>query len=127
MAASDSYRDFVLEQLGHVTAVTSRRMFGGIGIYADDAFFALIDNDTLFFKVDDSTRPDFEARSSKPFQPFGPGTKPMMGYYELPADVLENRDLLGAWVLRAIAVARSAADTTPKKKAATSRKRPKAR
>lgn len=117
MAVSDSYREFVIEQLGNVTDVTSRRMFGGIGIYADEAFFALIDNDTLFFKVNDASRPDFEARASKPFQPFGPGTKPMMGYFELPADVLESRELLGAWVHRAIAVAR-AAGSKPKKSAA---------
>ena len=37
-------------------------MFGGVGIYAGDLFFALIDDDTLYFKVDDSNRSDFEKR-----------------------------------------------------------------
>jgi len=34
-------------------------MFGGVGIYCGDLFFGLIDDDTLYFKVDDSNRSDF--------------------------------------------------------------------
>jgi TfoX/Sxy family transcriptional regulator of competence genes len=34
MAVSQSYRDFVLEQLGRVTPVTGKSMFGDVGIYA---------------------------------------------------------------------------------------------
>lgn len=111
MAVSDSYREFVLEQLGRIQPVTSRRMFGGVGLYADGLFFALLDNDTLFFKVDEATRPAFEAEGMKPFQPFGDGTTPMAGYYEVPADVLERSDRLSEWMRRAIEVARAAAMT----------------
>jgi DNA transformation protein len=109
MAVSDSYREFVLEQLGRVRPVTTRRMFGGVGIYAEGAFFALMDNDTLFFKVDDSTRPEFEARGAKPFQPFGEGTTLMTGYYEVPAEVLERVDLLAGWMAKSIRVAETKA------------------
>src|SRR4030095_9214715 len=52
MAVSDSYLAYVLEQLDAVRGVVTKRMFGGVGIYSDDVFFAVIDNDTLFFKVD---------------------------------------------------------------------------
>ncbi|WP_443747581.1 TfoX/Sxy family protein [Asticcacaulis solisilvae] len=44
-----------------------KRMFGGMGVYRDGLFFALIDNGVVYFKVDDTTRPDFEAASSEPF------------------------------------------------------------
>ena len=104
MAVHDSYRDFVVEQLGRVCPVTWRKMFGGVGIYAGDAFFALLDNDTLYFKTGDANRADFEARGMKRFQPFGPSTKPM-GYHEVPADVLENMAELEAWMGKAVAVA----------------------
>lgn len=105
MPVSESYRDFVLEQLNRIHAVTWRKMFGGVGIYSGDAFFALIDNDTVFFKVDDPTRSDYESAGSKPFQPFGPGTTPMRGYLELPVKVLEDQDLLGIWMNRSMAIA----------------------
>ena len=53
MAVSESYLAFVLGQLEGVRGVVTKRMFGGVGIYSDGVFFAVIDNDTLFFKVDD--------------------------------------------------------------------------
>ena len=106
MAVSESYRDFVLEQLGRVTPVTAKSMFGGVGIYARELFFALIADDRLYFKVDDSTRPDFERLGMEPFQPFEQESS--LGYYEVPADVLEDAGQLAPWLQRAIDVAAKA-------------------
>jgi DNA transformation protein and related proteins len=104
MAVSKGYRDFVVEQLERVAPVTARAMFGGVGLYAEGLFFALIAEDRLYFKVDDSTRPDFERLGREPFRPFG-GVK-AMGYYEVPADVLEDVAHLETWMRKAIDVAR---------------------
>jgi DNA transformation protein and related proteins len=82
-------------------------MFGGVGIYAAELFFALMDDDTLYFKVDDATRPLFEDRGMAPFRPYGEGGE-VMQYYEVPADVLEDPAALGTWVAAALAVARRA-------------------
>jgi len=82
-------------------------MFGGVGIYAGELFFALIDDDTLFLKVDDTTRPDFVSAGMSPFMPFGEGGE-VMQYYELPADLLEGGEDLRTWVEKSIDVARSA-------------------
>lgn len=117
MPVSDSYRTFIVEQLSRVRPVTHRKMFGGIGIYFDGAIFALIDNDTLFFKVDDATRPAYESRGRKPFQPFGPGTPPMLGYFELPEAILEDMEQLAEWTAAAIAVATKPKTRKPPKKA----------
>lgn len=108
MAVSANYRGFVLEQLGRVLpSVQARAMFGGVGIYSSTLFFALIDNDTLFFKVDDGTRPAYEQRGMAPFRPFGDGGE-AMAYHEVPADVLEDLDALAEWAAQAVAVARRA-------------------
>jgi DNA transformation protein and related proteins len=106
MAVSESYREFVLEQLGRVAPVTAKRMFGGVGIYSQGLFFALIAEDRLYFKVNDSTRPDFERLGMEPFRPFGEDSA--MGYYEVPADVVENTGQLEPWMRKAIAVATEA-------------------
>jgi DNA transformation protein and related proteins len=82
-------------------------MFGGVGIYASDLFFALLDDDTLYFKVGDATRPQFEDRGMAPFRPYGESGE-VMQYYEVPADVLEDPEELGVWVEAAITVARRA-------------------
>ena len=108
MSVSPSFRSFVLEQLGRVTpGIRARGMFGGVGIYAAELFFALLDDDTLYFKVDDVTRPQFESRGMTPFRPYGEEGE-VMGYYEVPADVLEDPEVLGAWVEAALAAARRA-------------------
>ena len=82
-------------------------MFGGVGIYAAELFFALLDDDTLYFKVDDGTRPQFEDRGMAPFRPYGEDGE-VMGYSEVPADVLEDPEELRAWVGAALGVARRA-------------------
>ena len=105
MAVSPGYRDFVLEQLGRVAPVTARAMFGGVGVYSDGLFFALMDDEALYLKVDDTNRGDFEAIGMGPFRPFGDETH-VMQYYELPADLLEDAEALRPWVLAAIDVAR---------------------
>ena len=79
-------------------------MFGGVGIYSGDVFFALIDNDILYLKVDDSTREDFVRADSEPFRPFG-DDRGSMQYYSVPISVLEDADDLCAWGRKAIAVA----------------------
>ena len=106
MAVSNSYLTFVLEQLDGVPGVVTKRMFGGVGIYSGEAFFAVIDNDTLFFKVDDELRPQYVNRGMPPFQPI-PGKPAMTGYYQVPTSVLEDADELARWARRSIVVGRA--------------------
>ena len=104
MAVSKEFRADVMEKLGGVTPVTDRAMFGGVGIYSAGLFFALMDNDRLHLKVDDTNRPDFEARGMGPFMPFGDASH-VMAYYELPPGVMDDPNELAVWVDKAVAVA----------------------
>jgi DNA transformation protein and related proteins len=105
MPVTPSFRAFVLDQLARTTGgVRGRAMFGGLGVYANELFFALVDNDTLYLKADDLTRPDFEARGMSPFRPYGDGGE-VMSYYQVPAELLEDVEALQPWVDRALAAA----------------------
>jgi DNA transformation protein and related proteins len=66
-----------------------------------------MDDDTLYFKVDDINRPRFEERGMGPFRPYGEAGE-VMQYYEVPADVLEDAEALAPWVAEAVEVARRA-------------------
>jgi len=108
MSVSPTYRTFVLEQLGRCgLRVRARSMFGGVGLYADELFFALLADDALYFKVDDDNRPDFEARGLEPFRPYGEHGE-VMGYFRVAEDLLEDPEELRAWADKAVAVARRA-------------------
>ncbi len=116
MAVSVSFRTYLLEQMGQVRPVSFRPMFSGMCFFAEGRAFALVSGDTLYFKVDDSNRPDFVAVGMGPFLPFGDPDKPMQ-YYQLPEEVLEDPDELGVWMAKAIAVAAKVARPKMKSKA----------
>ena len=44
-------------------------MFGGTGLYAGKTFFAIVFAGRLYFKTDESTRTEYEARGMRPFRP----------------------------------------------------------
>ena len=115
MAVTDDFREFVLQQLGRIVAIDWKRMFGGVGLYADGTFFALIDDDVVYFKVGDLNRADFEAAGARAFRPYGEDSS-SMNYYELPVEVLEDVDALRTWTEKSVAVAQSAAASKRKKK-----------
>jgi DNA transformation protein len=108
MSASNDYLQYVLEQLADLSDVTSRRMFGAFGLYRDGVFFGLISDDTLYFKVGDATRDDYESRGMGRFKPYRDRPGLSMSYYEVPADVLEDVEALVAWAKRAVTVAAQA-------------------
>ncbi|WP_199743335.1 TfoX/Sxy family protein [Caulobacter sp. 602-1] len=112
MAVSADYRDFVVEQLAPLGQITARRMFGGVGVYANGLFFALIDDDVLYLKGDETLKGAFEAAGSQAFAPFG-HDRPM-AYWTAPAEALDDQDLLLEWSRRSLEVAAKAA--TSKKK-----------
>ena len=116
MPVSSNYLDYVVDQLSCMGHVTSKRMFGGVGIYHDRIFFALVANDVLYFKVDESNRADYEAVGMKSFKPFGEEFY-SMGYFEVPIDVLEDRDQLQQWANKSLDVARSKRPVKKSKKA----------
>ena len=116
MTVSDGYCTFIIDALSRsLPDIRTRKMFGGVGVYSGDLFFALLDDDTLYFKVDDETRPDFEAIGMGPFRPFGEDGETMQ-YYEVSADLIEDSDALAVWAERAISVARRAQARRPRKK-----------
>jgi DNA transformation protein len=107
MAVSEGYLTYVLDQLRPIVpGIRVKRMFGAVGLYATDLFFAIVDDDVLYLKVDDTTRPEYEARGMPPFRPFE--LHASMNYSQLPEEILEEREALQLWTSRALDVARSA-------------------
>ena len=99
MPVSPEYLDYIIDQLKAFGPVTAKRMFGGAGLYHQGVFFGLVADDVLYFKVDDANRQDYIDAGMGPFKPFGSYA---MGYYEVPADVLEDSDDLVLWAKKAV-------------------------
>ena len=86
MAVSDDYIAYILDQLK------------GLG--------RVLVDDELYLKVDDRNRSDFERRGLKPFTfAMKNGRRAIMGYYPVPADVLDDTQQLHTWAHRALTAA----------------------
>jgi DNA transformation protein len=97
MPVSEEYIEYILDQLDDMGEINVIRMFGGAGLYLDGIFFAIVADDTLYFKVDDSNKPDYLAAGMQKFH--------TLRYYEVPPDVLEDSETVKEWAERAVAVA----------------------
>jgi DNA transformation protein len=98
-----AFRDYVLAQLDEVGEVTPRAMFGGVGLYRRGLFFGIIAGDTLYFKVGEANRRDFEKHKAPPFRPYldRPSTK----YFAVPVAILESSHDLAIWARKALRAA----------------------
>lgn len=96
-ARKDSFRDFVEGQLD--PDARFRAMFGGYGLYRGDVIFGILHKGRLYFKTGPRTRPKYLDKGMKPFKPSARQT--LKSYYEVPVEVLEDRDTLRVWALEA--------------------------
>jgi DNA transformation protein len=96
----DSFKDFVLDQLRELDDVEARRMFGGYGLYQDETFFGIIFKGRLYFKTDETTVAAYRKKKMKSFRPNPRQT--LKSYYEVPVEIIEDDDRLGAWAEAAI-------------------------
>jgi DNA transformation protein len=122
MPHNGEYLEYVLEQLGGLRGLASRRMFGGAGLYQEEQFFALVFDDTLYFKVNDTNRGDYEARGMNRFRPYKDKPHLSFTYYEVPAEVLEDREELVAWARRSVEAAAADKVANPGKRTSARRK-----
>lgn len=87
---NDSFKDFVEEQLSGLADLRCKGMFGGFGLYEGSKFFGIISKGILYFKTDESSRNAYIEQGMKPFKFSEKQT--LKNYYEVPADVLEDRE-----------------------------------
>lgn len=95
MPLSPEFYRSTLDRLSSIRPITAKRMFGGAGVYLDGAFFCVLDDDKIFFKVDSKTATEYEAAGMGPWMM---GGQPNDKYRELPPHVLDHDDLLGEWM-----------------------------
>ena len=123
MTASPAFCAHLVDLMAAFGPVSVRRMFGGAGLYHDGAMFALVFDDTLYFKVDDRNRPDFEAAGMGAFTYEGDSGPVAMSFYQAPPDVMEDAELMRDWVRRAYEAALGAKAAKAKAKSAANPRR----
>jgi DNA transformation protein len=109
VSVSTEYLNFIRDKLAPAGDVKSRAMFGSYGIFHEDLMFAIISEDVLYFKVNDTNREIYQKAGSNKF-PHG------ISYWEVPDEVLEDDEKLQEWAGISITIARSARVAKGKKR-----------
>jgi DNA transformation protein len=110
MVASDSFAEFMREQLAPLGHVAMRRMFGKTGVFCDGLMFAMVRNDTLYFRVDDHNRAAFkEAEALPPLNYEKAGAAIDLSFWRAPERLFDESDELVAWARAALGAARRVA------------------
>ncbi len=124
----EDFTSYVMDCFGAARAgpVTRERLFGGSGLRIDGELFGVILRGTLYFVVDDQTRPRFVEAGMGPFTYSRKSAQRRIErWYELPEDVLLDPGDLRDWVRDALAAARRTAK--PEKPPARAKPRPAAK
>ena len=126
MVASETYADFLREQLAPLGRLSLRRMFGKTGVFCDGVMFAMVTDNTLYFRVDEQNREIFkEAESSPPLNYAKGGAMIDLSFWRVPERLFDEPDELITWARAALAAAHRVAAkrerAAPKRKTARTR------
>ena len=125
MVASDSFAEFLREQLAPLGLITTRRMFGKTGVFCDDVMLGMVMENTLYFRVDDHNRATFkEAEFFPPLNYQKKGFAIDLSFWRVPERLFDEPDEFAAWARAALAAAHRVA---AKRERAAPRRKSKAR
>ncbi|MDB5555269.1 MAG: Regulator of competence-specific s [Rhizobium sp.] len=91
----------VADGASRLGSITTSRFFGGAALKLDGIQFAFVMKTSLYLRVDDDGRAAMEALGAQPFVYAGAsGPVTVGGYYEAPAEIMDDADSLSEWVIR---------------------------
>jgi len=126
MVASNSFAEFLREQLAPLGQLQMRRMFGKTGVFCDGVMLGMVLDDTLYVRVDDHNRTAFkEAQSLAPLNYTKKGATIDLAFWRVPERLFDEPDELVIWARAALAAARRVAakrDRTVSRQKSSSRR-----
>lgn len=103
MSASPEFIEYVRELLLPLGELTDGKFFGGFAFKSCAKQFAMIMGDTLYFCVNNETRPKYQAIGMKSFAySTKKGVVEVKKYYSVPEDLFEDPEKLIIWARTAI-------------------------
>ena len=110
MVASDSFAEFLREQLAPLGRVTMRRMFGKTGVFCDGVMFGMVTDNMLYLRLDDHNRAAFEEALASPLLSYEKkGGTIDLAFCRAPERLFDEPDELVIWARLALAAARRVA------------------
>lgn len=92
--------ELLVDKLHTIGAISTKKMFGGHGIFHESKMFGIIDSKgTAFLKADNTSREIYEEK--------GADKHGKMPYYSIPEAILNNQDILMQWAKKSIEISKN--------------------
>lgn len=115
MVASETYAEFLREQLASLGRIALRRMFGKTGVFCDGVMFAVVTENTLYFRVDEKNRETFREAEAFPPLNYAQGGRTIdLAFWRVPERLFDEPDELNVWARAALAAAHRVAAERPR-------------
>ncbi len=100
MAIDTEFRSYVLDQLREMGDFETKNMFGGTAVLKNGVAFAKIKHGSLWLKVGENNIDDFRKHGMSQYT-YGKDGSRKLNFYETPAHVLEDSEVLTSWASKA--------------------------
>lgn len=104
--SNNGFVEYIMDRLSPLGNITSRKMFGGYGLYCNKIIFAIIVDDELYFKADTDLAKEYESVASFPFTYQKDEKRVALSYWFVSIDIIEDEDSLKKWFDRSFEVAK---------------------
>jgi DNA transformation protein len=102
----DAFAAHYVDQLANWAHISTRRLFGACGLYCQGHVFGMVWDGALYLKVDEESRKLYVAAQSHALEYVSKGkAQALKSYWEVPAEVVEDRETLCLWAERAFQIA----------------------
>jgi DNA transformation protein and related proteins len=115
VAKDEAYIEYLHELLEPLGKITSKKMFGGHGVYCNGVIMGLVIDEALYLKVDEQTEALFVNEGCEPFVYQTKLKQVAMSYWSVPDEAMESFEQMLPWARLAYAAALRKEKAAPKK------------
>ena len=102
MRVKSSLASYVAEQLASLGRVSSRAIFGGVGIFVDDRLLGIVIDEKVYLHTDPGNLDSYVSRGMPQFKPYPNAFDLTTDHHQVPAEVVQDAEQLKAWGQRAL-------------------------
>ncbi|HEY0939301.1 MAG TPA: TfoX/Sxy family protein [Steroidobacter sp.] len=105
MRVKSSLASYVAEQLAPLGRISSRAIFGGVGVFIDERLLAIVMGEKLYLHTDKSNLDDYVGRGMQQFKPYPNAFDLTTDHHEVPPEIVNDAEQLRIWGQRALTAA----------------------
>ncbi|HJY36683.1 MAG TPA: TfoX/Sxy family protein [Steroidobacteraceae bacterium] len=109
MRVKSELANYVEEQLAFLGRISTKSIFGGIGIFVDERLLGIVMDEKVYLHTDASNLRAYQDRGMPQFKPYPNAFDLTTDHHQVPAEIVDDPVLLKQWGEQALAAAIEAA------------------